>query len=437
MATSSNKKNQAKQDRYIVLLEDTSEKSISQAEISLEKKLISSKELSSQVRSASIMKEKTGIIYKNLGVAVVDNISEQKLRELEKASGNPIVYWEKEREYHPVTSLDDLAKIKKTASLLQKQIDQLETTLKDGKQKDDALGWETATWGIKAINLMKDGYTGKGVLIACLDTGFYLPHPDFEGRNITGKSFIEGEDWDFDGNGHGTHIAGTAAGNSNKETGERYGVAGGADLLIGKVLSDAGSGSTSGIIDAIDWAIEKGARIASMSLGSSVGVGEKPSPVFEQVGRRALEANCLLIAAAGNDSRRPGSVQPVGSPADAESIMAVAAVDEELQVAYFSNAGINIDTGGRVDISGPGVNVYSSFSKNAEDNLYATLSGTSMATPHVSGTAALYVEAFPNLSAAEIWLKMEKNAKALEGQTAQDIGSGLVQALAKAKENIA
>ena len=208
-----------------------------------------------------------------------------------------------------------------------------------------------------------------------------------------------------------------------------------ADLLVGKVLSDAGSGSTSGIIDAIDWAIEKKARIVSMSLGSMVGVNEEPSPIFEQVGRKALEANCLLIAAAGNDSRRPGQTRPVGSPANAESIMAVAALDEQLQVAYFSNAGINKDTGGRIDISGPGIDVYSSYSKNAGGDLYAILSGTSMATPHASGVAALYVEAFPELSAAEIWLKMEKNAKILEGQLPIDIGSGLIQAPAKAVEN--
>lgn len=436
MATNKkNYKSQVKQGRYIVLLEGTSTSSISNAEKSLDKKLVSSEELGSGVKAAGIMGANTGIIYKNLGVAVVDDISEEKLKEITSASGNPVVYWEKEREFHPVTALDELGKVKQTASLLQQQIDQLETTLKDGQQKDDVLGWESATWGIKAINLMKEGYTGKGVLIACLDTGFYLSHPDFEGRNITGKSFIEGEEWDFDGNGHGTHIAGTAGGNVNRETNNRYGVANEADLLIGKVLSDVGSGSTSGIIDAIDWAIEKGARIVSMSLGSSVAVGDKPSPIFEQVGRRALEANCLLIAASGNDSRRPGeSPKPVGSPANAESIMAVAALDEQLKVAYFSNAGINADSGGRVDISGPGVRVYSSYSKNADGELYATLSGTSMATPHVSGVAALYTEAFPELSAEALWLKLEKSAKQLEGQEARDVGSGLTQAPIKEKE---
>ena len=438
MASRNQSQNQAKKNRYIVLLQDTSKKSVNNAEKSMNKKLVSSQELSSTVRANHIMAANTGIIYKNLGVAVIDDISEEKLTEMAYAAGNSVVYWEKEREYHPVTALDQLGKMKETASLLRQQIDELEATITDGKQKDDDLGWESATWGIKAINLMKKGYTGKGVLIACLDTGFYAPHPDFEGRNITGKSFIDGEEWDYDGNGHGTHIAGTAGGNVNSETGQRYGVANNADLLIGKVLSDAGSGSTSGIIDAIDWAIEKGARIVSMSLGSAVAVGEKPSPVFEQVGRRALEANCLLIAAAGNDSRRPDQTpRPVGSPANAESIMAVAAVDEQLKVAYFSNGGINADTGGRIDISGPGVRVYSSYSKNASGELYATLSGTSMATPHISGVAALFAEAFPDLTAAELWLKLEKNAKQLDGQEARDVGSGLIQAPLQEEEAIA
>src|SRR5690606_24594290 len=186
---------------------------------------------------------------------------------------------------------------------------------------------------------------------------------DFVGRSIEGKSFISGESWDSDGNGHGTHCAGTAVGNSSGD-GKRYGVAHEADIFIGKVLSDGGSGSTSGIVDAIDWALEKNCKVISMSLGSPVGVGENPSLIFERAGEKALEKGCLLIAAAGNDSTRPDFVRPVSSPANAKSIIAVAAIDEAFNVARFSNAGLNTGTGGRVDLCAPGVDIFSSYSKN-------------------------------------------------------------------------
>ena len=166
--------NQAKPDRYIVLLKDASTASINKAEKTLDKKLVSSQELSTQIRSQSIMKNSTGIVYKNLGVAVVDDISEDKLIELTKEPGNPVVYWEKEREYRPVSEWDQLAHIKQTVALLQEQITQLEATLKDGQNNDNSLEWETATWGIKAINLMKEGYTGKGVLHRLSGYGFLL-----------------------------------------------------------------------------------------------------------------------------------------------------------------------------------------------------------------------------------------------------------------------
>jgi len=136
-----------------------------------------------------------------------------------------------------------------------------------------------------------------------------------------------------------------------------------------------------------------------------------------------------LIAAAGNDSRRPHLPRPVNTPANCESFMAVAALDKSMNVAHFSNAGINAKNGGKIDISAPGIGVYSSFSPNAKGNiLYATLNGTSMASPHVAGLAALYIQAFPLLSASEIWKKLEKKAKRLKDQLIRDVGYGIVQA---------
>ena len=158
-------------------------------------------------------------------------------------------------------------------------------------------------------------------------------------------------------------------------------------------------------------------------------VQETPSPLFETIGARALENNCIIIAAAGNDSNRPAVPKPVSMPANSMSVMAVGAIDGQMKVAKFSNAGLNPSTGGNVNICAPGVDIISSYprnSKNKTGNYYA-MSGTSMATPHVSGLIALYMEQFPEKSAKEIWELVETKAKPIEGLKYRDIGNGLIQ----------
>jgi subtilisin family serine protease len=284
------------------------------------------------------------------------------------------------------------------------------------------------TWGIRAIGGDRQTTTGAGVKVAVLDSGLLVSHPNFSGREIMGKSFVPDQDWELDKLGHGTHCAGTICGSKSSENGLRFGVAPDVDLMVGKVLNDDGDGKGSWIIDGIDWAIEKGARVISLSLGGPTQIGQSPSPIYERIGRRALRNNCLMIAAAGNHSKRPRKMpRPVSAPANCESIMAIAAVDRDLKVASFSNAGLNAQDGGRIDLAAPGVDVYSShtFSGPGEDH-YEVMDGTSMATPHVAGVAALYLEKFPNLSATELWLKLEKNARELSNQKFRDVGNGLV-----------
>jgi len=413
--------------KYIIQLQDDSKSSIRKSEKDLDIKLTSSAELTSKIRAQDILDSGNGLYFKNLGLAVVEDFEIPKLHSVMKASSNPIIYWEEERIFTPVVELDIISDIKSQMSGLTEKIEQLEQLMIENQNNHIS---DNFTWGLNAIGLEESQYTGKGIDICILDTGFYAKHPDFKGRNITGKSFVPNEKWDLDHNGHGTHCAGTAAGYVSKVNNKRYGVAYEANLYISKVLSDSGSGSTSAIIDAIDNSIEKKHKIISMSLGSPVRIGEKPSPIFEQVGRRALDQNCLLIAASGNDSNRPSLPKPVSSPANAVSIMAVAALDESIKIARFSNGGINASNGGRVDIAAPGTKVFSSSSKNAGNGeLYKSMSGTSMATPHVAGLAALYWEAFPHLSAEGIWLKLEKQAKHLSDQLLRDVGQGLAQTL--------
>lgn len=418
----------SKPKQYIVLLkEESTKKSLTAIKKELGIKLFSSEELSSKVQTHHLLSSGDGICFKNLGVAIIQNIEESKLNTAAH-SKKSILYWEEEKTfYSSIERIEQLDGIKATISSLSQQILTLEKTLNQ-KEKES---WQDATSGIASIGLRESQYTGKGVNVCVLDTGFYDKHPDFSERTIVGKSFVKGEGWNHDGNGHGTHVAGVSLGYISHQTNKRYGVAYEASMFIAKVLSDAGSGLTSGILDAIDWAIEKKCKVISMSLGTQVQIGENPSPIFERVGRKALEKNALIIAASGNDSKRPQKLpRPVSSPANVESIMAVAALDTNLNVADFSNAGINAADGGRVDVAAVGVNVYSSYSKNASNGeLYKRLNGTSMATPYVSGIAALYFQAFPDLSAAEIWLKIEKNANELQGQRSRDIGAGIVQAI--------
>ena len=420
---------EASPKRFIVCLNDDSKSSLTKAQNAMSVKLTSSEELCSTVRAHDIMQSGNGIHFKNLGIAVVDYIEAEQLQKATLASNNPIVYWEPEREFFPANSISKIQDIKVILAHLTEQVDVLEGLILN--HDTPPVTTVDYTWGLREIGMERSQFTGRGVNLCVLDTGFFAAHPDFAGRSIIGKSFINGQAWDLDGNGHGTHCAGTAGGGFSLEDGKRYGVANESNLFIGKVLADSGSGSTSGIVDAIDWAVEKQCQIVSMSLGSRVRVGGRPSPIFEQVGRRALEQNTLLIAAAGNDSNRPRNTpRPVSQPANSESIMAVAALNEDLTVASFSNGGINTSDGGSIDIAGPGVDVFSSYSVNARNGgLYSNLSGTSMATPHVAGIAALIAEAFPGISAAELWLKLERRAKVLEGQLIRDVGRGLAQVI--------
>jgi subtilisin family serine protease len=277
------------------------------------------------------------------------------------------------------------------------------------------------TWGLQAVRATGTRWTGAGVRVAVLDTGMDLGHPDFESRPIEARSFVAGEEVQ-DGNGHGTHCIGTACGPQVPHRLPRYGVAGNALIHAGKVLSDQGSGSDGGILAGIDWAVASGCAVVSMSLGAPVQAGETPSAIFEQVGQRALRAGTLIVAAAGNDSQRPNRLSPVGHPANCPSIMAVAALDERLEVAWFSCAGLN-PQGGQVDIAAPGVAVYSAW----PGTLYNTISGTSMATPHVAGIAALLAEADPTARGHVLWTRLVQAAHRLD-QPARDVGAGLAQA---------
>jgi subtilisin family serine protease len=284
-----------------------------------------------------------------------------------------------------------------------------------------AVDEEKWTWGLQAIRANLSSLTGRGVKIAVLDTGVDTDHPDLAGRIDDTASFVPGETVE-DGHGHGTHCIGTAAGPAGPQQGPRYGVATEARILAGKVLSNEGIGADGQILAGMAWAVARGARVISMSLGAQVRPGELFPQTYEQLAQRALQRGTLIVAAAGNESRRPESVVPVGRPANCPSILAVASLDKSLTTSFFSCGAIN-GAGGEINIAAPGRDVHSA----APGGGYQSMSGTSMATPHVAGVVALLAEANPNASSDGLKASLLSGAFPLT-QPVEDVGSGLLQA---------
>ncbi len=287
------------------------------------------------------------------------------------------------------------------------------------------------TWGCQAVAAQLSSSTGAGARIAVLDTGLALDHPDFSKRaNLVSESFVEGEAVD-DGNGHGSHCCGVVAGPAKPSAGPRFGVAPGAELYVGKVLANSGSGTDGDILAGLDWAVAAGCHVVSMSLGAAVDPNEPFSRVFETVARRALRQGTVIVAAAGNDSRRSrGMIAPVSHPANCPSIIAVGAVDRLEKPGDFSNG--TVGSVGQIDLAAPGVDVRSIWSGQTP---YRAVSGTSMATPHVAGVAALLVETFSPTGAYELADLLVRHARRL-ALSSLDAGAGMPRWFAPASAEV-
>jgi subtilisin len=263
-----------------------------------------------------------------------------------------------------------------------------------------------ATWGLVACKVPPSTRSGSGIKVAVLDTGLDLGHPDFAGRTITSATFAGQPVQDL--HSHGTHCIGTSCGpQAPAGTTPRYGIAYRAAIFAGKVLNNSGTSVGGSVLAGMNWAVANKCQVISMSLGSQSSV----QPYYTAAGQSALNNGLLMIAASGN------AAGPTGSPANSPTIMSVAAVDTNLTPASFSNFG-------KVEISGPGVNIFSSVPR---PTLYGTKSGTSMATPHVAGCAALWAETAATLRGTALWNKLRQTAKPLPFPSTQ-VGSGLVQA---------
>lgn len=180
-------------------------------------------------------------------------------------------------------------------------------------------------------------------------------------------------------------------------------------IHIGKVLSNSGSGTTATVLAGMNWAISQGCEVISMSLGAQIPV----QTAYTNAGQAALNRGLLIVAAAGN----AGSATFTGAPANSPTIMAVASLDPNLAPSAYSCSG-------KIEIAGPGRDVFSSWPR---PRLYNTISGTSMATPHVAGCAALWAQTSTSLRGINLWRKLQATARRLP-YPASRVGAGLVQA---------
>ncbi|MEV6749752.1 S8 family serine peptidase [Streptomyces sp. NPDC051080] len=266
------------------------------------------------------------------------------------------------------------------------------------------------------------GLTGKGVKVAVLDTGVDLTHPDLKDRVSETRSFIEGQEV-ADRNGHGTHVSSTVGGSGAASDGKEKGVAPGATLAVGKVLNDQGSGTESQIIAGMEWAAKDvHAKIVSMSLGSSQG-SDGTDPMAQAVNTLSEDTGTLFVIAAGN-AYSPGTI---GSPGAADSALTIGAVDSSDRRAPFSSQGPRFGDGAlKPDLSAPGVDILAARSQLVSGSgPYTSKSGTSMATPHVAGVAALLAEKHPDWSGQQLKDGLMSTSKQISG-TSYEVGAGRV-----------
>ncbi|GAA4578547.1 S8 family serine peptidase [Micromonospora coerulea] len=269
------------------------------------------------------------------------------------------------------------------------------------------------------------GRDGTGVRVAVLDTGVDAGHPDLAGRIAEAQDF-SGSGSARDGHGHGTHVASTIAGSGAASNELRKGVAPGAQLLIGKVLDNNGSGYGSDIIAGMEWAAHSGAKVVSMSLGGDPTDGTDPMSLA--VNDLTAETGTLFVIAAGNF----GQARSVGAPGAASAALTVGAVDRDDNLADFSSRGPRLgDNGLKPELTAPGVGIVAARAAGttmgtAVDDAYTRASGTSMATPHVAGAAAILAQEHPDWTAGKLKDALVSTTKANPALTVFEQGGGRV-----------
>lgn len=285
---------------------------------------------------------------------------------------------------------------------------------------------------IGADKAWESGYDGTGVTIAVLDTGVDKTHDDLSSQVVGEKNFSASADA-VDRVGHGTHVASIAAGTGAKSGGRFKGVAPGAKLISGKVLDDNGFGDDSAVLAGMEWAAAEGADVVNLSLGGPDSPGV--DPLEEAVDRLSAEKGILFAIAAGNEGEDGAST--LGSPGSADAALTVGAVDKDDRLAAFSSTGPRVGDGAvKPDLTAPGVAIAAAAAAGSAIDTrpgtphpapgYLQIDGTSMATPHVAGAAAILKQRHPDWKSTELKGALTASTKG-GGYTAFQQGSGRVQ----------
>ncbi|WP_049580185.1 S8 family serine peptidase [Streptomyces sp. SBT349] len=270
------------------------------------------------------------------------------------------------------------------------------------------------------------GYDGTGTTVAVLDTGADAEHPDLAGRITAAENFTDSGTTD-DLRGHGTHTISTVGGSGAASGGERRGVAPGAALLNGKVLNDYGSGQSSWIIAGMEWAVAEGADVVSMSLGSPEPT-DCADPMSAAAEELATTTDTLFVVAAGNAGP---ALNTVSSPGCAPGVLTVGAVDRDDSTAGFSSRGPAAVTHTlKPEIAAPGVSISAAAAGGRGVYAYQEMSGTSMATPHVAGAAALVRQAHPEWTAGQTKAALVSSAETAVPGDVRETGGGRLDAAA-------
>lgn len=272
---------------------------------------------------------------------------------------------------------------------------------------------QSVPWGVERIGAPGAWQVSSGekVKVAVLDTGLDASHPDLA-ANVQGTQNIKFPSWQAgDGNGHGTHVAGTiAAVNNNFGV---VGVAPRAAIYGVKIFNRLGNGYISDIVGGLDWALKNKMQVINMSFGTT-----RPSTALENAVRSCVQAGMVLVAAAGNEGKENSVMYPARYP----GVIAVSAVNQKDNLASFSSRGPE------VTVAAPGVDILSTY----RGGRYQTMSGTSMACPHVAGVAALVLAQDGRLSGRQVARVIARTAKRLPNLSSQEQGAGLVNATALA-----
>ncbi|MFF3841366.1 S8 family serine peptidase [Streptomyces sp. NPDC001930] len=279
---------------------------------------------------------------------------------------------------------------------------------------------ERSTKQVHAPEAWAAGYDGTGTKVAVLDTGADAEHPDLKGRIAASENFTDSDSAD-DRQGHGTHTISTVGGSGAASDGRKKGVAPGADLLNGKVLNDSGSGAASWIIAGMEWAVAQGADVVSMSLGSPVPT-DCTDPMSLAAEELAQNEGTLFVIAAGNSGP---TLNTVSSPGCAPSVLTVGATDRDDSTAYFSSRGPTIVNHTlKPEIAAPGVGISAAAAGGRGVYAYQSMSGTSMATPHVAGAAAIVKQRHPDWTAQQVKAALVASAETDLPGDVREVGGG-------------